>query len=208
MTVASARVTSSGQSGGIKVQPTQEDPAVIRLQLGMDTPYVGGAPAESRRERELMGDTRGEDRSVGAGIMLTPSRLQSSPVGFQDPGQSSTQDLTALTQNVISGKAVHLIGAKISPEDVKKNTMAMIELKLETSKALATRPGPWRRTRYVEYFLKALEEIYAVDVVDKVDPSRTEALSVEFTAVILEKDTKHKLPEASKHGEKVGNIRS
>jgi hypothetical protein len=33
----------------------------------------------------------------------------------------------------------------------------------------------------------------------KVDPSRTEALSVEFTAVILEKDTKHKLPEANKY---------
>jgi hypothetical protein len=51
--------------------------------------------------------------------MLTPSRLQSSPLGFQDPRQSSTQDLTTLTQNVISVKAVHLIGAKISPEDVK-----------------------------------------------------------------------------------------
>jgi hypothetical protein len=35
------------------------------------------------------------------------------------------------------------------------------------SVALATRPGPWRRTWDVEYFLKALEEIYAIDVVDK-----------------------------------------
>jgi len=87
----------------------------------MDTPYVGSAlQVETRREREFMGDTRGEDRAVGAGIMLTPSRLQSSPMGFQDPGQSSSQGLTALTQNVISGKAVHLIGARISPEDVKK----------------------------------------------------------------------------------------
>ena len=60
----------------------------------------------------------------------------------------------------------------------------MIKLKLENSKALATRPGPWRRTWDVEYFLKALEEIYAI-VVDKfadslknikVDPSKTEAL--------------------------------
>ncbi len=33
----------------------------------------------------------------------------------------------------------------------------------------------------------------------KVNPSRTEALSVEFTAVILDKDTKHELPEASKY---------
>ena len=86
--------------------------------------------------------------------MLTPSRLQSSLLGFQDPGEFSSQGLTALTQNVISGKAVHLIGARITPEDVKKfvvqkkvqlrsgvfllaqldadidaNAMAMIELK-------------------------------------------------------------------------------
>ena len=32
----------------------------------------------------------------------------------------------------------------------------------------------------------------------KVDSSKTEALSVEFTTVILEKDTKHKLSEANK----------
>jgi hypothetical protein len=88
--------------------------------------------------------------------------------------------------------------------DIDANAMAMIELNLENSKAL-------------EYFHKALEEIYAIDVVDKfadepgiwrtlvdsfhikVDPSRPEALSVEFTAVILEKDTKHKLPEANKY---------
>ena len=102
--------------------------------------------------------------------------------------------------------------------DIDANAMAMIELKLENSKDLVTRPGPWRRTWDVEYFLKALEEIYVIDVVDKfadepgiwrtlvdslknikVNPSLTEALSVEFTAVILEKDTKHKLPEASKY---------
>ena len=139
--------------------------------------------------------------------------------------------------------SVHLIGARITPEDVKKfvvqkkvqlrsgvfllaqldadidaNAMAMIELKLENSKALAMKPGPWRLKWDVEYFLKALEEIYAIDIVDKfadepgiwrtlvdslknikVDPSRTEALSVEFTAVILEKNTKHTLPEANKY---------
>ena len=125
-----------------------------------------------RREREFTGDTRGKERAVRAGIMLTPSRLQSSPLGFQDSGQSSSQGLTALTQNVISEKAIHLIGARISPEDVKKfvvqkrvqlrsgvfllaqldadmgaNAMAMIELKLENSKAFATRPGPWRSPR-------------------------------------------------------------
>ena len=63
----------------------------------------------------------------------------------------------------------------------------------------------------MEYFLKALEEIYAIDVVVKfadesgiwrtlveslknikVDSSRTEGLSADFTAVIVEKDNKHK----------------
>jgi hypothetical protein len=81
----------------------------------MDTPYVGCVPAALRRDdtgdRELKGDTRGEDRAVGAGIMLTPSRLQSSSLGFQDQAQSSTQGLTALTQNV---------GARITPEEVKR----------------------------------------------------------------------------------------
>ena len=65
-------------------------------------------------------------------------------------------------------------------------------------------PGPWRKNWDLE--------IYAIDVVDKfadepgiwrtlveslnnipVDSSKTEALSVESTAVILEKDIKHKL---------------
>ena len=89
-TMSGARATSSGQAGGVQVQPIQEDPAVARLQLGMDTPYVGSAlQVETRREREFLGDTRGEDRAVRAGITLTPSRLQSSPLGFQDPGQSN-----------------------------------------------------------------------------------------------------------------------
>jgi hypothetical protein len=91
---AAAGGTSSGQTGGMQVQPIQEDPAVTRLQLGMDTPYVGSAlQGETRREREFMGDTRGEDRAVGAGIMLTPGQIPSSPLGFQDPGQSSSQSL-------------------------------------------------------------------------------------------------------------------
>jgi len=93
--------------------------------------------------------------------MLTPSRLQSSSLGFQDQAQSSTQGLTALTQNVISRKAVHLIGARITPEEVKRfvvqkkvqlrsgvfllgkldadidtNAITMIEMKLKNSNAL------------------------------------------------------------------------
>ena len=35
------------------------------------------------------------------------------------------------------------------------------------SRALEKRPGPGRETWDVEYFLKALEEIYAVSEVDK-----------------------------------------
>lgn len=45
--------------------------------------------------------------------------------------------------------------------------MVMIELKLEHSKEMQVRPGPWRVTWDVEYFFKALEEIYATDAVDK-----------------------------------------
>jgi hypothetical protein len=51
-TRSSARLTSSGQPSGMQVQPTQGDPAVARLQLGVETPYVGGAQVESCRERE------------------------------------------------------------------------------------------------------------------------------------------------------------
>ena len=83
VTLSGARATSSGQTGGVQVQPMQEDPAVARLQLGMDTPYFGSAlQVETRREREFLGDS--------------------------------------LTQNVISGKAVLLIGTRITPEDVEK----------------------------------------------------------------------------------------
>lgn len=52
--------------------------------------------------------------------------------------------------------------------DIDKNAIAMIELMLEHSKALQVRPGPWRETWNVEYFLKALEENYVTDAVDKV----------------------------------------
>ena len=51
--------------------------------------------------------------------------------------------------------------------DIDANAMAIIELKLVHSRALALRPGPWRDTWDVEYFLKALEEIYAMSEVDK-----------------------------------------
>ena len=48
------------------------------------------------------------------------------------------------------------------------------------------------------FLLAQLDADIDANAMTKVDSSRTETLSVEFTAVILEKDTKHKLPEASK----------
>ncbi len=50
--------------------------------------------------------------------------------------------------------------------DIDASAMAIIELKLDHSRAQALRPGPWRQNWDVEYFLKALEEIYAISDVD------------------------------------------
>ena len=109
---------------------------------------------------------------------------------------SDSQGLKALAQPIIAGKPVHLQGARISPAqveafvkqkrtqlrsgvfllkqldgDIDENAMAIIELKLMHSWALEKRPGPWRETWDVEYFLKALEEIYAVSEIDKFSDS-------------------------------------
>jgi hypothetical protein len=139
--------------------------------------------------------------------------------------------LQALAQSVIAGKTVYLQGAKICPTqvakfvehkrvqlragvflsaqldaDIDENAMAIIELKLEYSRAIQQRPGPWRETWDVEYYLKALEEIYAVSEFEKfakaegiwhalitdfqktlrVDASVARALSFSFTAVLVE----------------------
>ena len=45
--------------------------------------------------------------------------------------------------------------------DIDKNAMSIIELKLANSRALERKPGLWRETWNVEYFLKALEEVFA-----------------------------------------------
>jgi hypothetical protein len=45
----------------LQVQTPHGNPAVARLQLGAGTPYAGGEPR---------GDTRVEERAIGAGIML------------------------------------------------------------------------------------------------------------------------------------------
>ena len=140
----------------------------------------------------------------------------------------------ALAQTVIAGKTVYLQGAKFVDNkkvqlrsgvfllaqldaDIDENAMAIIELKLEHSRVLQQRPGPWRKTWDVEYFLKALEEIYAISEVDKfakvegvwralmtdfqkslqVDTSDAVALSLSFTAVLVEMNQKHSLPPKS-----------
>ena len=102
--------------------------------------------------------------------------------------------------------------------DIDANTMAIIELKLVHSRVLTLRPGPWRETwDDVEYFLKALEEIYAMSEVDKfakaegvwramvaefqktlrVDASDAGALSLSFTTVLVETNQRHPLPATS-----------
>jgi hypothetical protein len=150
--------------------------------------------------------------------------------------------LQALAQSVIAGKTVYLQGAKISPvqvasfmdhkkkqlrtgvflidqldADIDTSAMAIIELKLVHSRALALRPGPWRQTWDVKYFLKELEEIYAMSDVGKfakaegvwravvtefqktlrVDASEAGALSLSFTAVLVETNQRHPLPATS-----------
>jgi hypothetical protein len=105
-----------------------------------------------------------------------------------------------------------VIGERITPEEVKR---FVVEVR-----------GPEESVAAFGVFLLAqldadidanADFLKAIDVVDKfgdepgiwrslvdslknikVDPSKTEALSVEFTAVILENDTKHKLPAVNK----------
>jgi hypothetical protein len=56
--------------------------------------------------------------------------------------------------------------------DVDKADMKMIELKIGHSKVMQDNPGPWRDTWNVELFLKTLEEVYAMDPVDKFAQTR------------------------------------
>jgi len=51
--------------------------------------------------------------------------------------------------------------------DIDASAITIIELKLVHSRAQALKPGPWCQNWDVEYFLKALEEIYAMSDVDK-----------------------------------------
>ena len=97
--------------------------------------------------------------------------------------------------------------------DIDKNAMSIIELKLANSRALERKPGPWRETWDVEYFLKALEEVFAKEEVDKfseaagvwralmttlqssvkVEHSRAGELSLSYTAGLVEANNKHPL---------------
>ena len=143
-----------------------------------------------------------------------------------------------MAQTIIAGKPVHLQGARITPAqveafvkqkriqlrsgvfllsqldgDIDKNAMSIIELKLANSRALERKPGPWRETWDVEYFLKALEEVFAKEEVDKfsepagvwralmttlqssvkVEHSRAGELSLSYTAALVEANNKHPL---------------
>ena len=91
----------------------------------------------------------------------------------------------------------------------------MIELKIGHSKVMQDNPGAWRETWDVELFLIALEEVYAANPIDKfaqpqenwrdqaykiglklkVDYTDMGKLSREFTAVLVELNTKHPIPE-------------
>ena len=172
-----------------------------------------------------------QDRGVGSGIMLSPQRESSGQKADLTVLGAGVQGMQALAQSVIAGKTVYLQGAKITPAqvanfidhkkkqlrsgvflieqldaDIDENAMNIIELKLVHSRAIQARPGPWRKNWDVEYFLKALAEIYAVSEVDKfaeaegvwralitdlqktlrVDASDAGALSISFTAVLVE----------------------
>lgn len=128
-------------------------------------------------------------------------------------------------QTVIAGKTVYLQGAKITPAQVvdHKRVQLRSEVPSGTTEAGAFQSDAaktrtmWRETWDMEYFLKALEETYAVSEVDKfaeagdvwrkvlaelqksiqVDASNAGALSLSCTAVLVETNYKHRLPTES-----------
>ena len=134
------------------------------------------------------------ERAVGTGIPMTPLRGSSSQLGdSKTPAVEGTSEgLTAIAQQMISRLAVYLTGSHVTPAqeslfvehkrtklrartfmvdqldaDIDWVAMKMIELKIGHSKVMQDNPGPWRDTRDVVLFLKALEEVYAVNPVDK-----------------------------------------
>ena len=175
--------------GAFRVSEHARDQSEV---MEMSTPSTTTGGPDQLRGTEHVHDRsiKVQERAVGQGIMLSPIRDPVVAAG-SIAGGSESQGLTALAQTIIGGKPVFLRGAKFTPTEVKtfvsqkrtqlrsgvfvlsqlygdidENAMLMIELKIACSRALKNRPGPWRETWDVEYFLKALEEIYAVSEVD------------------------------------------
>jgi hypothetical protein len=204
------------------------------MHMMMDTPVVGD-------ETSLVGSPMG-DRAVGSGIPMTPMWGPS----LQDlepkkpPVEGTSEGLTTIAQQMISGPPVYLTGSLVTPAqvslfvkhtrtklrartflmdqldaDIDKAAMQMIELKIAHFKVMQDNPGPLRKNWDVDLFLRALEEVYAVNPIDKIAQPReiwrdqaykiglklkveyTEMgkLSREFTAVLRELNTKHPIPE-------------
>ena len=200
----------------------------------MDTPIVGGGTA-------LVGSPMG-DRVVGSDIPTTPLRGTSSQEvePKKPPVEGTSEGNPAIAQRMISGPPVYLTGSLVTPAqvrlfvehtrtklrartflmdqldaDIDKAAMQMIVLKIAHSKMMQDNPGPWREKWDVDLFLRALEEVYAVNSIDKfaqpreiwrdqackigfklkIEYTEMGKLSKEFTAVLVELTTKHPIPE-------------
>ena len=177
---------------GVRLPAVPDTPCVSAAARGAFRVSEGSTPYATSGGLQLRGMEHLHDRSVGEGIMLSPQRPVGAPSGASTSGGGDSQGLTALVQTIIAGKPVHLQGARITPSqveafvkqkriqlwsgvfllsqldgDIDKNAMSIIELQLANSRALERKPGSWRETWDVEYFLKALEEVFAKEEVDK-----------------------------------------
>ena len=174
----------------------------VRLPMVSDTPLAAGVIRDARKKAEVLevatpsaitggpdqlrGTEHLHDRSVGQGIMLSPQRDTGVTQTGTTTGGGDIQGLTALAQTIILLPP----GGQDHPSWMGTQTR-------------------WRETWDVEYFLKALEEIYAVSEVDKlsdargvwralmtklqVEYSNAGVLSLSYTAVLLEANNKHLL---------------
>ena len=133
------------------------------------------------------------DRAVGSGIPMTPLRGTSAQEveSKKPPVEGTSEGLTTIAQQMISDPPVYLTGSLVTSAHVRlfvehtrtklrartflmdqldadiDKAMQMIELKIAHSKVMQDNPGPWRKTWNVELFLRALEEVYAVNPIDK-----------------------------------------
>ena len=173
-----------GASARLEVERLREDLAAALLEVGelwlrqlspdkvgraqgsgmhmvMDTPIVGGGTA-------LVGSPMG-DRVVGSGIPRTPLRGTSSQAvePKKPPVEGTSEGLTAIAQQMISGPPVYMTGSLVTPAqvrlfvehtrtklrartflmdqldaDIDKAAMQMIELKIAHSKVMQDNPGP------------------------------------------------------------------